>query len=113
VRSSDVARLFEVPGPFLSIYLATDGDVDNAAQRVAVRWKTLRTELLEAGTPVEMLLAVDPLIEGSHAAGATLAVIAAADGVVYAGGMPQGGRRRAQLDRPGARGGREAGRRHR
>jgi hypothetical protein len=88
VRTSDIARLFEAPGPFLSMYLATGGDVENAAQRVAVRWKTLRGELTEAGVPEGTLEAIDPLVEGSHTAGATLAVIAAADGVVHAGSLP-------------------------
>jgi hypothetical protein len=87
VRTSDVARLFEAPGPFLSIYLAAEGGVENAAVRLATRWKALRGDLLEAGTPEETLHAVDPLIDGSHRAGATVAVIAAADGVVYAGSL--------------------------
>jgi hypothetical protein len=88
VRSSDVARLFEASGPFLSMYLATEGDVENAAQRVAVRWKTLRADLVDAGVPEQTLEEIDPLVEGSHTAGATLAVIAAVDGVEYAGSMP-------------------------
>jgi hypothetical protein len=88
VRTSDIARLFEAPGPFLSIYLATNGDVDNAAQRVAVRWQTLRGELPEAGVPEKTLEAIDPLVGGSQTAGATLAVIAAADGEIYAGNLP-------------------------
>jgi len=88
VRTSDVVRLFDAPGPFLSIYLATERGVENAAFRLATKWKTLRGDLLEAGTPEGTLQAVDPLIEGSHSAGATLAVIAAADGVVYYGSLP-------------------------
>jgi len=59
VRTSDIARLFEAPGPFVSIYLATEGNVENAAQRVAVRWKSLRAELLGAGVPEGTLEAVD------------------------------------------------------
>jgi hypothetical protein len=88
VRTSDVARLFDAPGPFLSIYLATEGDVENAAFRIAARWRILRGRLLDAGVPEAILEAVDPLVEGSHTAGATLAVIAAADGVVYADSLP-------------------------
>lgn len=88
MRTSDVARLFDAPGPFLSIYLATEGDVENAAFRIAARWRILRGRLLDAGVPEAILEAVDPLVEGSHTAGATLAVIAAADGVVYAGSLP-------------------------
>jgi Bacterial archaeo-eukaryotic release factor family 2 len=88
VRTSEIARLFEAPGPFLSMYLATESDVENAAQRVALRWKNLRGELVDAGVPEGTLEAIDPLVEGSHKAGATLAVIAAADGVVYAGNLP-------------------------
>jgi hypothetical protein len=71
-----MARLFEASGPFLSLYLTTSGDVENAGARVELRWKNGRSELLDRGVPEQLLEAVDPLVEGSHAGGATLAVVA-------------------------------------
>jgi Bacterial archaeo-eukaryotic release factor family 2 len=89
VDHRELASLFDASGPFASIYLDTSGDVEQAAARVALRWKNLRGELLEAGVPEATLAGIDPLVEGSHTAGATLAVIAAVDGVVYQGSFPE------------------------
>jgi len=88
VPENELARVFEASGPFASIYLTTSGDVENAAQRVALRWKNLRGELARAGVPEATLEAIDPLVEGSHTAGACLAVITAVDGVVWSENLP-------------------------
>jgi hypothetical protein len=89
VDHAEITRLFDASGPFVSVYLATEGDVEQAAERVALRWKNLRGELLDDGVPEATLAAVDPLVEGSHTAGATLAVVAAVDGIVHAANLPQ------------------------
>jgi hypothetical protein len=83
VDQAEIAGVFDAEGPFASVYMATEGDVEQAADRVALRWKNLRGQLLAAGVPEATVAAVDPLVEGSHTAGATLAVIAAVDGVRY------------------------------
>ena len=88
MHRTDVARLFDTTGPFVSVYLDTAGDVEQAAGRVALRWKNLRGELLGAGVPCQTVTAIDPLVEGSQAAGGTLAVVAGADGVLYEGSFP-------------------------
>ncbi len=88
MRSTDIARVFDAPGPFLSLYLATGGGLENAGPRVELRWKNVRGELLERGVPEGLLEAVDPLVEGSHTAGATLAVLASVDGVAWSGSLP-------------------------
>jgi Bacterial archaeo-eukaryotic release factor family 2 len=88
VHHAEIARLFDASGPFVSIYMATEGDVEQAAELVALRWKNLRGDLREEGVPEATLAAIDPLVEGSHAAGATLAVIAAVDGVRYSNSLP-------------------------
>ncbi len=88
MRSTDIARVFDAPGPFLSLYLATGGGLENAGPRVELRWKNVRGELLERGVPEGLLEAVDPLVEGSHTAGATLAVLASAGGVAWSGSLP-------------------------
>jgi Bacterial archaeo-eukaryotic release factor family 2 len=89
VHHAEIARLFDASGPFVSLYLATEGDVEQAAGRVALRWKNLRGGLLRDGVPAATLAAVDPLVEGSHTAGSTLAVIAAVDGVLHSSSLPE------------------------
>jgi Bacterial archaeo-eukaryotic release factor family 2 len=88
VHQAEIARVFEADGPFTSVYLDTEGDVEQAADRVALRWKNLRGSMLAAGVPEGTVAAIDPLVEGSHMAGATLAVIAAVDGPRYAANLP-------------------------
>jgi hypothetical protein len=88
VHQAEIARVFEADGPFTSVYLDTEGDVEQAADRVALRWKNLRGSMLAAGVPVATVAAIDPLVEGSYMAGATLAVIAAVDGPRYAANLP-------------------------
>jgi hypothetical protein len=48
---TDLARLFEMPGPFVSLYLDTTGNLTNPQVRVLLRWKNLRRELAHAGAP--------------------------------------------------------------
>jgi Bacterial archaeo-eukaryotic release factor family 2 len=88
MRAADLSPLFEASGPFLSLYLTAGGDVENAASRLEVRWKSTRGDLQERGVPIGVLEAVDPLVEGGHTAGATLAVVVSVDGVAYAAGLP-------------------------
>ena len=88
MHQAEIARVFEADGPFTSVYLDTEGDVEQAADRVALRWKNLRGSMLAAGVPVATVAAIDPLVEGSYMAGAPLAVIAAVDGPRYAANLP-------------------------
>jgi Bacterial archaeo-eukaryotic release factor family 2 len=88
VHQDEIARVFQADGPFTSVYLDTEGDVEQAADRVALRWKNLRGSMLAAGVPEATVAAIDPLVEGSHMAGATLAVIAAVDGPRYVANLP-------------------------
>ena len=37
MHHAEIARVFEASGPFVSLYLATERDVEQAAERVA-RW---------------------------------------------------------------------------
>ena len=89
MRTNQLARLFHGSGPFLSLYLNTRGDVENAASMVELRWKSTHSELLDQGVPEALLGAIDPLVEGSHTAGATLAVIGSIDGVLWSGNLPE------------------------
>jgi hypothetical protein len=88
VHQAEIAGVFQADGPFTSMYMDTEGDVEQAADKVAVRWKNLRGAMLAAGVPEGTVAAIDPLVGGSHMAGATLAVIAAADGPRYSANLP-------------------------
>src|SRR3546814_15307921 len=67
---SDLEALAKGGGPFLSVYLNTEADVDNAAMRSEQRWKALRRRLAESGAPETALAQVDPLIDRAHLSGA-------------------------------------------
>ncbi|HEX9374623.1 MAG TPA: Vms1/Ankzf1 family peptidyl-tRNA hydrolase [Actinomycetota bacterium] len=71
------------PGPFASVYLVTEGAVENAPQLGTARWKSLRDRLADAGTPDESLRAIDEVVPGAHTRGGSLAVVANASGVVH------------------------------
>ena len=71
----DVAALFESPGPFVTVYLAIEPAVAQAAQQSELRWKSLRKELEAAGAPDGALEAVDPLVAEAHRWGRTLAAV--------------------------------------
>jgi hypothetical protein len=88
-RSPELARVFDGTPPFLSLYLATPGDVDRAAGRNRVRWDSLRRTVEQAGAPAAVLDAVDGLVPEAHHLGATLAVIADAGGVRHVAHHPE------------------------
>jgi hypothetical protein len=91
--TTEMARLFQASGPFLSLYLATRDGIENAPPKVELRWKNARSELLDRGVPERVLEAIDPLVEGSNTAGATLAVVTSVDGVLWSGSLPRPPRR--------------------
>jgi Bacterial archaeo-eukaryotic release factor family 2 len=88
MHQAEIAQVFQADGPFTSVYMNTEGDVEQAADLIALRWKNLRGAMLAAGVPEGTVAAIDPLVEGSHMAGATLAVIAAVDGPRYSANLP-------------------------
>ena len=77
----DIAAVFEGSGPFVTVYLATEAAVEQAAQQNELRWKTLRRELEAAGAPSEALAAIDPLVPAAHREGRTLGVVADSRGL--------------------------------
>jgi len=83
VETADLAELATGPGPFLTLYMTTEGAVDNAAQRAEVRWRNVRDALSGEGAPEEVLAAVDPLVADAHHQGEGLGVVARADGAVH------------------------------
>src|SRR4051812_4472671 len=73
---STLAKLASLDGPFVSIYLATPSDTEDAAQQLETRWKNILRELADAGVDEatrESLTAA----RGEHGRGGTRVLIAA------------------------------------
>ncbi|HEX2062976.1 MAG TPA: Vms1/Ankzf1 family peptidyl-tRNA hydrolase, partial [Acidimicrobiales bacterium] len=83
VRAPELAELVQAPGPFATIYLTTEGDVENAAFKSEQRWKALRDRLADDGAAEQALAAVDPVVGGAHVHGACLGVVADGAGTVH------------------------------
>jgi hypothetical protein len=82
VVASDLSELVSGTGPFLTIVMNTEAEVENAAQRSGKRWRTLRSDLAEIRhVPESVLAVVDPLIPDAHLSGDGLLVVADASGV--------------------------------
>ena len=81
--TSDLADLVKTPGPFLTVHLTTEADIDNAAQRSEQRWRAVRDQAAAQGTSEDVLAAVDPLVADAHLEGRGLAVVATAAGVLH------------------------------
>jgi hypothetical protein len=89
VTAPELADLAQADGPFLTVYLTTEAQIDNAAQRSEQRWKTLRRALNDDGAPDGVLEAVDPLVHDAHLMGDCLAVFATAGGLVHVEHNPE------------------------
>jgi hypothetical protein len=83
VIAPDLSNVFENEGPFLTVYLSTEGDVENASQRSQQRWANLRRDLAEQQAPEVALAAVDPLVADAHPEGRCLAAISTAGGLSH------------------------------
>ena len=81
--TADLTDLVKTPGPFLSLQLTTEADIDNAARRSEQRWRAVRDDAAAQGAPEDVLAAVDPLIADAHLEGQGLAVVATPSGVVH------------------------------
>lgn len=81
-------HIFDADGPFVSVYLTTDGGRPDAADQVALRWRNLRRQLADDGASEEALAAVDPLTIGAYGEGEALVVVANAGGVLYRAHLP-------------------------
>jgi hypothetical protein len=86
VPTADVEDLRELvghAGPFATVYVDTDADVDDAPHRSGLHWRALRDELRRDGAPDAVLEAIDPLVPDAHLAGGALAVVAGTAGVLH------------------------------
>jgi hypothetical protein len=89
VRAEDLASLVRGPGPFLTLYLDTRPDIENAGPMTEQRWRTLRGELIDRGVPQEVLEHVDPVVSEAHLEGRCLAAVATTGGLLHAEHGPE------------------------
>lgn len=83
VEAADLAELVRRPGPFLSLYLNTEGDVEKAAQRSRARWKTIRHDLPDEVVPSTILERIEEIVPEAHLDGDGLAVVADGDEILH------------------------------
>jgi hypothetical protein len=89
VRAEDLASLVRGPGPFLTLYLDTRPDIENAGPMTEQRWRTLRGDLIDRGVPQEVLEHVDPVVSEAHLEGRCLAAVATTGGLLHAEHGPE------------------------
>jgi hypothetical protein len=83
VEAPDLTELVRRPGPFLSLYLNTERDVENAAQRSRMRWKTVRSDLDALDVPGAVLERIDEIVPEAHLEGDGLAVLADGNEILH------------------------------
>ena len=81
VTAPELSELASSPGPFASVYLSTEGEVHDAAEQLARRWKTVRASLADQGAGEDVLEAIDSVVPESYQQGQGLAVMADQSGV--------------------------------
>ena len=84
----DLAELVALPGPFLTVLIATESAVEQAGPRSERGWRARRSDLAAGGAPEEVLALVDPLVPDAHLEGETLFAVATAAGVHHVSHWP-------------------------
>src|SRR5436305_13406712 len=86
--ASTLAKLYAIDGPFVTIYLATPSDTEDAAEQLETRWKNVTRDLAEAGVDAATITALTAA-RGSHDRGGTRVLVAAHGKVHLAISLPQ------------------------
>jgi hypothetical protein len=83
-----LAKLYAVDGPFVTIYLNTRGDSEDAATQLETRWKNVVRDLANQGVDTAT---IDALTDkrGDHTRGGTRVLVAAHGSVHLAASLPQ------------------------
>src|SRR3954452_14823796 len=89
IDAPDLRQVVDSPGPFITVVLATEAAIDNAAHRNTLRWAAARQDLLDQGAPEAALAAIDDLVPDAHHEGQTLVVLADAGGVRHVSHWPE------------------------
>ena len=83
VKAPDLADLLDRAGSFVSVYLHTDPDVENARQLAEKRWKALRGELREMEAPDAALERIHEETGDAHTRGRVLGVVTDGGGAFH------------------------------
>lgn len=83
-----LSKLYAVDGPFVTIYLNTRGDTEDAATQLETRWKNILRELTEHGVDEPTRQALTRA-RGDHSNGGTRVLVAAHGSVHLATSLPQ------------------------
>src|SRR5436305_11900421 len=86
--ASTLAKLYSIDGPFVTIYLATPSDTEQAADQLETRWKNVVRDLADAGVDAATIEALTAA-RGPHDRGNTRVLVAAHGTVHLAISLPQ------------------------
>ena len=75
-EAPELARLLDRPGPFVTVTLITEQQLDNAAQRTMQHWRPVRDGLDAQGVPASTLDAIETLVPELHHDGPGAFVVA-------------------------------------
>src|SRR5436190_11174288 len=89
ISAPDLVDVVLGEGPVLTVYLATESSIENAAQRSELRWKDLRRDLTNEGVDHAILEAIDSLVPEAHLRGECLVVIANRGGLAHVSHEPE------------------------
>jgi peptide subunit release factor 1 (eRF1) len=81
------AKLYAVDGPFVTIYLATPSDIEDAAAQLEVRWNNVTRELAAAGVDAATISALGAS-RGAHDRGNARVLVAAHGKIHLAVSLP-------------------------
>src|SRR4051812_22341926 len=85
---ADLLAILAKPGPFLTVYLATPGDLENASQHNIGDWQGIRERLVNEGAAETALAAIDAAIPTAHEQGAAMFAVASVDGMEHISHWP-------------------------
>jgi peptide subunit release factor 1 (eRF1) len=83
-----LSKLYALDGPFVTVYLNTRGDTEDAATQLETRWKNILRELGEQGIDAATTQALSQA-RGDHTNGGTRVLVAAHGTVQLALSLPQ------------------------
>lgn len=86
---NDIRRLFDRAGPYVSVYVETDPEIENAAPTSVRHWRNVRDGLVEQEADEADIAAIDALVPDAHRHGSTLCVVATGGEVVLADHQPE------------------------
>src|SRR3712207_871397 len=89
METTDLAKLFQATGPFVSLYLNTPVAVENAAQRLETTWRTARRDLADGGVDDATLDALERVVFDNRTEGNGLVAFAAHGDVLYSRRLPE------------------------